>query len=159
MANDKSKIIAESGDVYIAATGATWENTSDLSSWTLLGWCEGGSIKLAVADRNEIELHNSSKFKLSLNFRFEAIGLETTLAQIQALESLEGEESVDIAVVINPSVGTGFAGWRFNKFGLMVDPEFVFSEKIPRKVKIEGTRTAQNLSAIYAAVNYAGTPP
>lgn len=158
MPNDKTKIITEAGDLYIAATGETLESSNDLTNWQPVGWCEGGSIRLTVSERNEIELHKDNKFKLSLGFLFEAMGLETDLAKITALEALQSD-IVDIAIVINPDVPSGFVGYRFDKLSLNVEPEFQFSLKVPRKVKIEGTRTAKNLSEIQATVNYPGNPP
>jgi hypothetical protein len=152
MANDKTKIIIESGDLYVAPTGTNFEIDIDLANWTEVGWCEGGSIKLTVSGRNEIELHNDQKYKLSLDFVFEAIGLETTLQRVSELEALQ-TENVDFMLITERPYAGAFKGHRFNNFGLSIEPDFVFSSKTPRKLKIEGTRTAKNYSELHEVVN------
>ena len=145
MANDKTKIIREAVDVFIAETGT---GTGTAGDWTLLGWCEGGSIKLSPQNRNEIDLHDDSKFRLSTDFLFEAMGLETTSAQITALEAFE-DLDVDILLVTraNRANARKLSGMTF-----IIEPEFVFSEKTPKKIKVEATVTAANLSAFYSEV-------
>ena len=145
MANDKTKIIREAVDVFIAETGT---GTGTAGDWTLLGWCEGGSIKLSPQNRNEIDLHDDSKFRLSTDFLFEAMGLETTSAQITALEAFE-DLDVDILLITraNRANARKLSGMTF-----IIEPEFVFSEKTPKKIKVEATVTAANLSAFYSEV-------
>ena len=152
MANDKTKIIREAVDVYIAETGES-TNSGNESAWTLLGWCGGGSIKLSPQNRNEIDLHDDSKFRLSTDFLFEAMGLETTSAQITALEAFE-DLDVDILLVTRADRAEcrKLAGMTF-----IIEPDFVFSEKTPKKIKVEATVTAANLSAFYSEVTVTGT--
>ncbi len=143
MANDKTKIIREAVDVFVAAAGTT---TTTAASWTIVGWCEGGSIKLSPQNRNTTPLHDDTDFRLSTDFLFEAMGLETTTAQITALEAFE-DQDVDILLITRAD---RTKGRKLASFTFVVEPDFVFSDKTPKKIKIEASRTAQNLSAFYS---------
>jgi hypothetical protein len=145
MANDKTKIIRESVDVFIAPKGT---DTATAASWTILGWCEAETIKLTSSGRNEIELHDNSKFKISNEFLFEALGLETDQAKITALEGFE-DQDVDILLIKRAD---RTAGYKLDGLTLIVEPDFVFSNKTPKKVKISATRTAQSLSDFLSEV-------
>jgi hypothetical protein len=144
MANDKTKIIREAVDIYVAASGTA--HTAGL--WTLIGWCEGGSIKLTPKNRNTIPLHNDQDMRLSTDFLLEAMGLETTLAQITALEAFE-DADVDVLLIIRSARTTArkLVGLTF-----IVEPEFLFSDKTPKKIKVEATVTAEALSDFYSDV-------
>jgi hypothetical protein len=148
MANDKTKILREAVDIYVAPTGTAYADPGDAADWTLVGWCEGGSVKLTPKNRNTIVLHNDQDMRLSTDFLFEAMGLETTLAQIADLEAFE-DADVDFLLILRSDRTKGrlLAGMTF-----IVEPEFVFSDKTPKKIKVEGTRTAQALSNFYSEV-------
>ncbi len=138
MANDKTKIIREPVDVYIAGTG----QGLSVGGWFLVGWCEGGSIKVSAKDRAVVELHNGGGFHLATTWLFEAAALETTIDKRSALVLFETAD-IDILLVkrLNRTTAT-----RFSNMTLIWEPDFVFSDKTPKKLKIEATRTALKYS-------------
>ncbi len=152
MANDKTKIIREAVDVFVADTGSATTSGNE-SLWTLIGWCEGGSIKLSPQNRNTTTLHDDTDFRLSTDYLFEAIGLETTTAQITALEAFE-DKDVDVMLITRAD---RTAARILSAFTFIVEPDFVFSDKTPKKIKIEASRTAQNLSEFYSETTVTGT--
>lgn len=142
---DKSKIFAETVKVYLAETGTP---NTPASGWTEIGWAEGGKTQVAEDSRSNVRLDDDSDHKLGIKFKFDAVGLETDLVKIQALEAFEAEV-IDILLVKREAPTSGY---KLTKFSVAVAPNFIFSTTDPRRLNITGSRSAAKLSDVWDEV-------
>ena len=137
MANALENILGgEVFECYVAASGS---DPGDLSTWTALGYLEKGYPKLTQSKLNRIAT-NRAAIIAGREYTVEAVTVETTTAQRQALEAFENT-LVDVAIES--------ASWRVVFSGMSIDvaPDYEYSRNQARKLKFRATREAKNLSA------------
>ena len=144
MPNDKSKIIRRLVDVYISAAGA--DHSDGSAAHTILGWCKGGSIKISKIEEYKEELHDDTDLDLGGKYKLEAMAMETTLAQITALEAFKNTD-VDIVLINRADRATGEV---LASGTLALAPEWMMTLKESRKVKFEVTFSADNFTDFYS---------
>lgn len=151
MATDRAKIIASPVRVYVRAHNVTASYA--LSGYTDLGWIKEGGVKL-TGDAMSETLQDGSLAQTGVTMKMEAEGVETTAAQIAAIETLALASNVDIMLVKNTGIA-GAAALYLNDYGLTVGANFGFSRKAANTVKLTAQRFANQATAAYSEVTAA----
>lgn len=152
MPNSKSNIIRRTVDVYVSAAGA--DHSDGSTGHTILGWCKGGSIKISKVEDYKEDLHDDTEFDLGGKYKLEAMAMETTLAQVTALEAFKNTD-IDIVLINRADRATGDI---FASGTLSLAPDFLYTFKESRKLKFEVTFSVQDFtdfwSELAAATGY-----
>jgi hypothetical protein len=134
---NKTNIYFEPVDVYIAAAGTDVE---DLDEWQEIGWCRGGS-----------KLESGGDFTRKMNGFFQHLGaeyifraevLETNTDNITALEAFVNTP-VDFLLLSRKAASVKY---HLSTFDMTILPEFPFTRRQARLLKLEARRTTEHLS-------------
>lgn len=147
MPNDSANIVRSPVNVYLAPTGADY---TDLSQWELVGWCKSGEVRLAGDEKHTIRTGRGVTLELSQKYIFSAQALETTRAQVTALEALL-RRKIDILLedLIRVQVF-----YLIKNFEMKLAPEFTYDFKSPRKLRIRAQRTAKHFTDLYERISF-----
>jgi hypothetical protein len=143
MATDAANIRSYAVNVLIAATG---EDTAVPANWTDAGFCEQGTTKLTQDSANNITLHNGGEHQISGKFKFESKALETTAAQLTALEAFKAQ-TIDILLVRRDDATAGF---KMTGMTLKVLPDYDFNLENVFKIGLEATVSAKNMGDFFS---------
>ena len=151
MPNDSANIVRSPVNVYLAPTGADY---TDLNQWELVGWCKSGEVRLAGDEKHTIRTGRGVTLELSQKYIFSAQALETTRAQVTALEAFKNTD-IDIVLINRADRATGDI---FASGTLSLAPDFLYTFKESRKLKFEVTFSVQDFtdfwSELAAATGY-----
>lgn len=133
---DRKKIFAESLDVLIAAADTS---SGDLSLWTDVGWCENGKTRLTVSTIWVLHFSNDKDLVIAMRYVFEAVGLETDMAKLTALEAFVNQH-VDVLLVNHFNHNIKYV---LKDMAMVILPEYNFSIDNPRRLKLEGSQVRE----------------
>ena len=147
--NDRLNIKSGIVNVYLAAAGT---DHLSLSSWFNIGYMSQEGPALIAEEHYSFECTDFD-FQLASKYVFSANMMQTKSIQLSSIEALLNQE-IDILISWQSNFPNAE---KLTSFELSMSPEFLYSYRESKRLKIEAVRVAKNLSDLHSEVNLLNT--